>query len=155
MNQTGLKLIWVVLRWPQMTSNQNEHLLEGWVTIKILTEKVFPAQDRHASLQEDWEWFYTRMEEPGEERRGEVLSKIFLLSKVKAESESFVKSSILLIVYGDFCQCLRRPWGRKYSQKWINIEISSLLLQLEDNSTNITSEMINYTAQRLHRQVKA
>ena len=80
MNQTGLKLIWVVLRWPPMTSNQNEHLLEGWVTIKILTEKVFPAQDRHASLQEDWEWFYTRMEEPGEERRGEVLSKIFLLS---------------------------------------------------------------------------
>ena len=31
----------------------------------------------------------------------------------------------------DFCQCLRRPWGRKYSQKWINIEISSLLLQLK------------------------
>jgi len=30
------------------------------------------------------------MEEPGEGRRSEVLSKIFLLSKVKAESESFI-----------------------------------------------------------------
>ena len=32
------------------------------------------------------------------------------------ESESFVKSLILLVVYWVFCQCLIRPWGRKYLQ---------------------------------------
>ena len=58
------------------------------------------------------------MEEPGEGRRSEVLSKIFLLSKVKAESESFVKSSILLIVYGDFCQCLRAKVLAKMNKYW-------------------------------------
>ena len=116
----------------------NKHLLEGWGHHPNSNRGGLPRSRSQckqpcfsASLQGDWEWFHTRMEEPGEGRRSEVLSKIFLLSKVKAESESFVKSSILLIVYVDFCQCLRRPWGRKYSPKWINIEISSLLLQLK------------------------
>ena len=49
------------------------------------------------------------------------------------ESESFVRSLILLIIFLGFCQCLIRPRGPKYSRnkQMLNVKISSLLLQLK------------------------